>query len=191
MKKKIIIIVGIVVLVAAVAIGYFNGKKTESIPVVMQTDQVTGQSTYTNTQFGFSVAYSFGDWEGPAERIASKREGVASSTNAIFLSPSTSEAVVIQGKAGDTQTLNDLAASLEGSSYQVVTVGGQPALRYEYTTPVNEEATAYARTVIFAIQGLKSGSVTIAYQKIAPKEAELKKATLNKFNDFVSHVVFQ
>lgn len=190
MHKKLILIIGIIV-VAAVAIGFFTSNKSANIPVVLQTNQTTGESTYTNTQYGFSVTYSFTDWEGPAERIASKRETVASSTNAIFLSPSTSEAVVIQGKAGDTQTLNDLAASLEGSSYQVVTVGGQPALRYEYTTPVNEEATAYARTVIFAIQGLKSGSVTIAYQKIAPKEAELKKATLNKFNDFVSHIVFQ
>lgn len=188
MKKKLIIIIAVVVLVAA-AIVSLTWKKSDNIPVVMQKDAVTGQSIYTNTEYGFSVAYSDA-WDGPAERLAASPENKSSAVNAIFLSPGTSEAVVIQGKAGDTQSLNDMAAVLD-FPYKVVTLGGLPALRYEYVGPINEEATAYAKTVMFTVAGLKAGSVSIGYQKIAPTEAKAKAANLTKLNDFVSRITFK
>lgn len=188
MKKKLTIIIAVVVVAAAVIVS-LSWKKAETIPVVMQKDAVTGQSIYTNTEYGFSVAYSDA-WDGPAERLAAKPEDKSSALNAIFLSPATSEAVVIQGKAGDTESMNDLAALL-GSPSKVVTVGGQPALRYEYVGPINEEAALYAKTVMFAVKGLKAGSVTIGYQQIAPTEAKAKAADLTKLNEFVSHITFK
>ncbi len=187
MKKKIIII-AVVIVVAAAAVGLFAWKKPANIPVVMQTDPVTGQSVYTNTDYGFSVTYSK-DWEGPAERIAADPDKKDSAINAIFISASSSEAIVIQGKPGDTESFNEFAASLD--AYTMVTAAGVPALRYEYVAPINEELSAYAKTVIFTIKGLKAGSVSIAYQKIAPTEAKAKAADLTKFNEFVSHIVFK
>lgn len=186
MKKKIIIIALVVVAVAAAS--FFAWKKSDVVPVIMQTDAVTGQSVYENTEYGFSVNYSK-DWQGPAERIAAGTEKKNSAINAIFLNASTSEAIVIQGKLGDTESFNDFAKGLD--SYKMVTVGGLPALRYEYVTPINEELSAYAKTVVFTVKGLKAGSVSIAYQKIAAKESEAKAAGLSKLDDFVSRIIFK
>ena len=188
MKKKIIIIAVVVLAVAALVVGLVTRKKTENIPVVMQKDATTGQSIYTNTQYGFSVAYS-DYWEGPAERIAAKPDTKDSAINAIFVNAANLEAIVIQGKAGDKETFNEFAAVLD--SYKMVTVGGLPALRYEYVGPVNEEASAYAKTVIYTVKGLPAGSVSIAYQKLTKTEAQAKAADLTKLNEFVSHVVFK
>jgi len=187
-QKKLIIIIGIAV-VAVVAVGSLLLNKSNVIPVVMEKDAATGQSVYTNTDFDFSVFYS-SDWQGPAERIAADPKLKDDAVNAIFLSPSSSEAVVIQGTKGDTESFNDFAAKLDLPS-SIVTVGGLPALRYEYIVPVNENGTAYAKTVIFTLKGLKMGSVDIAYQGIANTEANAKLLKLNKLNDLISHIVFK
>lgn len=185
-KKKILIIGAAAVAVIAVFLALNN---SADIPVVIEKDAVTGESIYTNTEYGFSVVYS-NEWQGPSERVNADIEDKDSLINAIFLSTSTSEAIVIQGKPGDTENFNDFAKSLD-TSYQVITVGGLPALRYEYVGPINEEGTLYAKTVMFVVKGLKAGSVTIAYQKIAAAEAGLKAVDLTKLNNFVARVTFK
>lgn len=187
MKKKLTIIIGAVIVVAAV-VSQFAWKKSDNSSVVMRKDAVSGQSIYANTEYGFSVAYS-SDWQGPAERIEADQADEDSAINAIFLNASSSEGIVIQGLPGDTESFNTFAAKLD-SAYTVVTIGGVPALRYEYVAPINEEGSAYAKTVTLVVKGLKNGSVTIAYQRITKTEAQAKTADISKFNDFISHITF-
>jgi hypothetical protein len=188
MKKKLIIIVGIIVVAAIV--GFLALKKSDNALVTAKQDPVTGLSIYTNTDWGFSVAYSSSSWQGPAEKLDPKVNLEDPNINIAFASASTSEAIVIVGKPGDMQSVNDFATLLEGTQYAVVTVGGVPALRFEYVAPINEEASAYAKTVMYVFKGLKNGSVTIAYQKVATTEKQAKAANIAHLADFVTGITF-
>lgn len=188
MNKKILIIVGVVVVAAAIGFSVLN-KSDSSNHAVTKTDEATGEALYTNLDYGFSIAYGK-DWEGPAEtkdKNAEKTDPLL--INAVFRSTSTLEAVVIGGKPGDTESFNAAAASLD-IPYRVVTVGGLPSLRYEYVAPINEEATAYAKIVMFVFKGLPKGSVTMAYQKLFSTEAEAKKADMSRLDTFLTRIKF-
>jgi hypothetical protein len=171
----------------AAVVGFFAWNNMDTGPVVMQKDPVTGQSVYANTDYGFSVTYS-GDWQGPAERIAANPDSKDVSTDAVFLIASSSEAIVIQGKLGDMESFNDFAAVLD--SYKMVTVAGLPALRFEYVGAINEEGTIFAKTVMIVFKGLKSGSVTLAYQKMFDTEAKAKKADVSNLDAFLANISF-
>ncbi len=187
MKKNLKIIIGILVVVAIVG-GFLAFKKSGNDNVVTKKDPVTGLSIYTNLDYGFSVAYPGDYWQGPAEKFKSGTDTHDLSINAVFANTTTSEAIVIIGKPGDTETRNDFASKLD--SYHVVTVGGLPALRYEYVAPIDEKATAYAKTVMFVFNELPKGSVTVAYQKFFTTEAQAKAADATKIADFVSRITF-
>ncbi len=187
MKKKLPIIIGIIVVAAAV-VGYLSLRNPESDHTVTKVDTTTGQATYTNLDYGFSIAYGK-DWEGPAEtKDDSAKTTDPLTINAIFRSTSTLEAIVIGGKPGDTESFNDYAAALDSST--VVTVGGLPALRYEYVAPINEQASAYAKGVMLVFKQLPKGSVTLAYQRIFKTEKEAKAADLTRLNEFLTHIIF-
>lgn len=187
MKKKIIILAGILVLLAVA--GYLALGDSNSDHAVTKTDEATGQSIYTNLDYGFSIAYGK-DWEGPAEtRDDNAKKSDPLQINAVFRSTSTLEAIVIGGNPGDTESFND-AAKVIDIPYTVVTVGGLPALRYEYVAPIDETATAYAKIAMLVFKGLKGGSVTMAYQKLFTTEAEAKKADLSRLSAFLSGVSF-
>ncbi len=186
MKKKLIIIIGIIVVVAA--IGFTVLKKPANVHVTMKQDSVTGLSIYNNLDYGFSVAYPADYWQGPVEKFDPNADIEDPNINATFASTSTLEAVVIAGKPGDTESLNAFAAPLD--SYNVVTVGGLPALRYEFVAPANEAGTLYVKAVMFVIKELKNGSVTIAYQKLAKTEKEAKAADVSKADAFVGGITF-
>lgn len=187
MNRKKIVIIGILV-VAAVVAGFLAFKKSGNDNVITKKDPVTGLSIYTNLDWGFSVAYPGDYWEGPVEKPETDLKADNSSINAVFTSTSTAEAILIIGKLGDTETRNDYAAKLD--SYNVVTVGGLPALRYEYIAPIDEKATAYAKTVMFVFNELPKGSVTVAYQRFFNTEFDAKKADSVKIADFVSRFTF-
>jgi hypothetical protein len=188
MNKKLSIIIAVIV-VAVVAGGYLMLRDSGSNHATTQKDEVTGQSTYTNLDYGFSVVYG-NDWQGPAETKDEKAEKVDPLTiNAVFLSTSTLEAVIVAGKPGDKESFNQSASSLD-FAYKMVTVGGIPALRYEYIGAINEEGTAYAKSAVVVFKELKGGSVTMIYQKIFATEAEAKKANMAHFDDFLTHIRF-
>ena len=188
MNKKLSIIIAVIV-VAAVAVGYLLLRDSESNHAVTQKDPVTGQSTYTNLDYGFSVLYG-ADWQGPAETKDEKKKNSDPLTiNAVFMSTSTLEAVVVVGKPGDKESFNEAVTALD-FPYKLVTIGGIPALRYEYAGAINEEGTAFAKSVVVVFKGLKSGSVTMVYQKIFGTEAEAKKANLSHLDSFLSQIKF-
>jgi hypothetical protein len=188
MNKKLSIIIGVVV-VAAVAVGYFAFRSPDNDNSITEKDPTTGQATYTNLDYGFSIVYG-SDWAGPAETKDKNAKNLDPlNINAVFLSTSTLEAVVIGGKPGDKESFNEAVTSLD-IPYQVITVGGSPALRYEYVSATDEEGTSYTKTVLFVFKGLKAGSVTMAYQKMFSTEAEAKKADLAHLNDFLTHIRF-
>ncbi len=188
MNKKILIIAGLL-LVLAGGVSYVALRDPESNHMVTEVNSVTGQRIYKNLDYGFSITYGK-EWEGPAETKADSIKGVdALLINAVFRSTSTLEAVVLAGKPGDTETFNEAVAVLD-IPYTVVTLGGLPALRYEYVAPINEEGTAYAKIVMVVFKGLPKGSVTMAYQKLFTSEKEAKKADLSRMNDFFSRVTF-
>jgi hypothetical protein len=186
MKKKLSIIIGVVV-VAAVAIGYFASRGSNDNSIT-EKDVATGETTYTNLDYGFSIVYG-NKWDGPAEMKGENSKGMDPYVNAIFRSTSTLETVVIAGKPGDKESFNEAAAALD-MPYLVVTVGGLPALKYEYVSAINEDATLFAKTVIFIFKGLKNGSLTMAYQALFDDEAKAKAADLSRLNEFLTHVRF-
>lgn len=188
MNKKLISIICALAVVLGVA-GYVALRDTESSHSVTQKDEETGKRMYTNLDYGFSIVYG-NEWDGPAETKELKVKGDPLAINAIFSSSSTLEAIVIGAKPGDTETFNEAAAILD-IPYTVTTIGGLPSLRYEYVTPINEEASAYAKTVIMVFKGLPKGSVTMAYQKLFNTEAEAKKADMSGLNNFLAGVAFK
>src|SRR3989344_2564938 len=110
MKKKIIIIIGIVV-VAVLVTGYFvfrnSDNASDNVHVTMRQDPVTGLSIYNNLDYGFSVAYLSAAWRGPVETLDPNADIADPNINVSFVSASTTEIVVIVGKPGDTESLND------------------------------------------------------------------------------------
>lgn len=190
MNKKLIVIIG-VLLLAVIGIGYSVSQRVDDEGhAVTEKNDTTGETIYTNLDYGFSIAYGK-DWEGPAETKGdTKKTNDQLLINAIFRSTSTLEAIVIGGKPGDTESFNQAAAALD-IPYNVVTVGGIPALRYEYVTPINEEASSYAKTVMLVFKGLKAGSVTLVYQRIFATEAQAKAADLSRFNEFLTRIMFK
>ena len=188
MKKKLIISIIVIAVVAGVA-GYFAFRKTDNIHVITRQDPVTGLSIYTNLDYGFSVAYLNNDWEGPVEKLDPDADVYDPAINAVFASSSTLEVVAVVGYPGDTQSFNEFATVLD-VPYRVVTIGGLPALRYEYVGPINEEGTLYAKTVMLMFKGLQKGSITMAYQKMFQTESEAKKADISRLEDFVSRITF-
>lgn len=189
MNKKVLAIVAALLVVVA-AVSYIASRDSASNHAVTEKNAATGQSMYTNLDYGFTIAYG-NDWEGPAEvkdETAKKSDPLL--INAVFRSTSTLEAVVIGAKPGDTESFNEAAAVLD-IPYTVTTVGGLPSLRYEYVTPINEEASAYAKIVMFVFKGLPKGSVTMAYQKLFNTEVEAKKADMSRLNNFLAGVTFK
>lgn len=189
MNKKLIIGALAVVLVAALAVGYLSNRNSDSEHFATRLDEVTGKNIYTNLDYGFSIPYASSSWEGPAETMDTEAETDYSRINAVFRNASTSEALLIVAEPGDTKSLNDTVTGLD-LPYTVVTVGGLPALRYEYVTPLNEEGTLYGKIVMLTFKGLSKGSITMAYQQLFPTEAEAKKASLSRLNELLTHMSF-
>lgn len=187
MNKKLLIIIAISALVVTAA-GYLIWGKSGSDSVTTKKDEVTGLSIYTNSDYGFSIAYPNSEWEGPVEKAEQDEDIEDPAINVTFVSSSTLEAVVVVGKPGDKETLNAFAAPLD--SYTVVTVGGLNALRYEFVTPINEEATVFAKTVMFVFKEIKNGSMTIAYQRLAKTKKEAEALDATRLERFVGGVTF-
>lgn len=180
MKKKIIIVAAILVVLVVAGIGYSSWRASEEIRFGGTTEVTETGGKYTNEKFGFSVSYT-DFWKAPVEGDSKK--------NVIFTASSTPEVISIMGEPGDTQSFNDFAAGIN-TDYTIVTIGGQPALRYEFVAPMNEEATAYTRTVIYVIKGLAKGSISITYGKIFATEKEAQAAQLTEIGKFVGAMTF-